>query len=121
MGLGHTLSEALRFADGEICNATLAGYRVPSTVDVPPDLATGHVANGDGPGPFGARGVGEAAIVPVGAAVGNALRAATGVDPHELPLTPERVWRLLQEAGLGPPAAPPPRARRRSGSRRRGG
>jgi CO/xanthine dehydrogenase Mo-binding subunit len=54
------------------------------------------VENGDGAGPFGAKGAGEGSLIPVSPAVGNALARLTGVRVHELPLTPERVWRALR-------------------------
>ena len=50
----------------------------------------------DGIGPFGAKGSGEGAGNPVGSAVAIAVGRAIGVIPHELPLTPERVWRLAR-------------------------
>ena len=55
------------------------------------------VENADGAGPFGAKGAGEGSLVPVSPAVGNALARLTGVRLRELPLTPERVWRALEE------------------------
>ena len=60
---------------------------VPSTV---------LIENGDGPGPGGARGMGEGGILPMAPAVANALAAGYGVRVRDLPLTPERVWRALQ-------------------------
>ena len=50
------------------------------------------------PGPFGSKGLGEGGIVAVAPAVANALYRAIGVRIKELPLTPERVWRAVQEA-----------------------
>lgn len=103
MGLGHTLSESLEMVDGIIANPSLAGYRVPTTRDLPAEVVTGHVENHDGPGPFGARGIGEATVVPVAGAVANAIRDALGVELRELPLTPERVWRALRADGSTQP------------------
>ena len=57
--------------------------------------------NGDGPGPFGAKGVGEGSLIPVSPAIANALARLAGVRLRELPLTPERVWRALRQ-GAGP-------------------
>jgi len=56
------------------------------------------VEHGDGPGPYGAKGMGEGGIVGVAPAVANALARATGVRVRDLPLTPERVWRALRDA-----------------------
>jgi CO/xanthine dehydrogenase Mo-binding subunit len=50
---------------------------------------------GHGPGPFGAKGAGEGAMVPVAAAIANAVHDATGVRITQLPLTPDRVFAAL--------------------------
>lgn len=98
MGLGHTLTESLVFEGGLLQNESLAEYRVPTLLDAPRSMIVDHVANADGPGPFGSRGAGEGAVVPVAGAVANAIRAALGAEPTELPLTPETVWRLARQA-----------------------
>jgi CO/xanthine dehydrogenase Mo-binding subunit len=56
------------------------------------------VENGDGAGPFGAKGMGEGGGIPVAPAVASAIARATGVRIRDLPLTPERVWRALRDA-----------------------
>jgi CO/xanthine dehydrogenase Mo-binding subunit len=53
----------------------------------------------DGAGPFGAKGAGEGAGNTIGSSVAAAIGRAIGVFPHELPATPERVWRLLRDRG----------------------
>jgi CO/xanthine dehydrogenase Mo-binding subunit len=95
-GLGHTLFEEMVYEGGVLLNANLVGYRVPRAEDVPPRLESVFVENGDGAGPFGAKGVGEGGLVPVSPAVANALARLTGVRLRELPMTPERVWRALR-------------------------
>jgi CO/xanthine dehydrogenase Mo-binding subunit len=52
----------------------------------------------DGAGPYGAKGAGEGAGNTVGSAVASALGRLFGAFPHELPMTPERVWRLARRA-----------------------
>jgi CO/xanthine dehydrogenase Mo-binding subunit len=96
MGLGHTLFEEMAYRDGALVNDSLADYRVPGFADLPDELLGVLVENGDGPGPFGAKGMGEGGLVPVAPAVGNALYDLTGVQVRDLPLTPERVWRALR-------------------------
>jgi len=96
-GLGHTLLEEMLYEGGQLLNANLVDYRVPRAEDLPAELQCRFVENGDGPGPFGAKGAGEGSLVPVSPAVGNALARLTGVRFRELPLTPERVWRALRE------------------------
>ena len=67
------------------------------------------VENGDGPGPYGAKGMSEGALLCVAAAVGSAVTEATGVVIRDLPLTPERVWRSIRAAreGRGVPESDP--------------
>ena len=96
-GIGHTLLEEMLYEGGQLLNANLVDYRVPRAEDLPETLQCRFVENGDGAGPFGAKGAGEGSLVPVSPAVGNALARLTGVRFRELPLTPERVWRALRE------------------------
>lgn len=103
MAIGHTFFESLEFDDGEPLNANLVEYRVPRTEDLPAEeFHTILLENGDGAGPYGAKGAGEGGIIPVSPAVANAVRRATGVRIRELPLTPERVWRALNDTGTAP-------------------
>ncbi|RYF37120.1 MAG: xanthine dehydrogenase family protein molybdopterin-binding subunit [Comamonadaceae bacterium] len=101
MGLGHTLSEEYVYEDGQVVNGTLFDYKVPTMEDVPFHVGTSLIESGDGPGPFGARGGGEGAILPVAPAVANALFQGWGIRIKDLPLTPERVWRALEAARAG--------------------
>lgn len=105
-GIGHTLFEHLAWDGGQLLNGSLADYRVPRFADVPDTVRTAFVENGDGPGPFGAKGAGEAAIVPPAAAIAAALHDATGLWANDLPLLPERIWRSLRAmAGAAAAAA----------------
>jgi CO/xanthine dehydrogenase Mo-binding subunit len=98
-GIGHTFFEQLTYENGQLVNANLIDYRVPTFADVPEAFHTVLVENGDGPGPFGVRGMAEGGILSVAPAVCNAMDRAIGVRIKDLPLTPERVWRALKEAG----------------------
>lgn len=100
-GLGNTLFEALEYENGQPLNASLVDYRVPRFTDLPALFTSTLVENSDGPGPYGAKGMGESGIVSVAPAVGNALFNATGVRIRDLPLTPERVWRALRDRRCG--------------------
>ncbi len=100
-GLGYTLFEEMIYRDGQLLNNSLVDYRVPAFEDVPDHLESILVENADGPGPYGAKGVGEGAQAAIPGAVATAL-ADAGVPVAELPLTPERVWRALRaQARLG--------------------
>ena len=97
-GLGHTLFEEMLYEDGQLLNPNLVDYKVPTFADLPDNLETMMIENHDGPGPFGAKGLGEGGIVSAAPSVANALFQATGVRIKDLPLTPERVWRALRDA-----------------------
>jgi CO/xanthine dehydrogenase Mo-binding subunit len=96
--IGHTLLEEMVYKEGQLLNPNLIDYRVPSFAHLPKDFETVLVENHNGPGPFGAKGTGEGSLLPVAAAIGNAVRQATGVRFYDLPLTPEKVWRALHAA-----------------------
>ena len=95
-GLGNALFEEMVFSDGILVNDTLLEYRVPRVQDLPHRVTSIIVENADGPGPWGAKGCGEGALAAVPAAIVGAL-ADAGVRMTELPLTPERVWRQIQD------------------------
>jgi xanthine dehydrogenase YagR molybdenum-binding subunit len=99
-GIGHTLSE-LRLHDpetGRILTTTLDAYRMPTIADVPEivcefvDEPDEHLTN------LGSKGLGEPPIIPIAAAIGNAIRDATGADVHELPISREEMLRALEAA-----------------------
>jgi CO/xanthine dehydrogenase Mo-binding subunit len=83
---------------GSLLNASMIEYRVPLVTDLPEAFSAVLVENGDGVGPFGAKGMGEGGGLPVAPAIANAVARATGVRIRELPLTPERVWAALEAA-----------------------
>ena len=86
MGLGTALFEAIDFADGQVTNANLSDYNVPSIGDLPKRF-THEIIEREG---AEVHGLGETVLPPVPAAIGNALYSL-GLDLHELPMTAERV------------------------------
>jgi len=96
MGIGHSLYEELEFNGPELINPSLVDYRVPRAEDLPREFHTVLLENRDGPGPFGSKGAGEGGTLAIAPAIANALEDATGLRIRDLPLTPERVWRALQ-------------------------
>jgi xanthine dehydrogenase molybdenum-binding subunit len=60
-----------------------------------PEIAIRLIETVDESGPFGAKGLGESGVIPVAAAVANAVKDAIGVRLTTLPLHPERVHRAL--------------------------
>jgi CO/xanthine dehydrogenase Mo-binding subunit len=97
MGFGHTFYEAYHFEGGQIVNTTLVDYKVPTFDDVPREFESILIEDGNGPGPYGAKGLGEGGIIPVAPAVANAIAWCTGARVKSLPLTPEKIWRALKE------------------------
>jgi len=95
-GIGNALFEEMSFQDGLLLNDNLLEYRIPSMEDLPIESSCIIVENGDGPGPFGAKGCGEGAFAGVIGAIATAV-ADAGVPVNALPLTPERIWRAIQE------------------------
>ena len=99
-GLGGALLEHLVYDDnGQLLTGTLADYLMPAADSFPTIRA---VALEDKPcpnNPLGAKGAGEGGIIPVGGVIANAVANALsslGVEPRELPLSPARVWELIQ-------------------------
>lgn len=97
MGLGATLHEELVYEGEQLVNSNVVDYRVPRFSDIPPRVDHILAERQDGAGPYGAKGGGEGAGNTIGGAVASAVGRAIGVFPHELPLTPERVWRLIRD------------------------
>ena len=98
MGLGHSQMEQLLLDDqGKIRNLGALDYRIPTFKDVPLELVTAAVENHDGPGPYGSKGISEGALLPTAGALGAAVAQAIGVVVRDLPLTPERIWKALQD------------------------
>ena len=86
MGLGTALLEGIVFADGQVTNANLSDYNLPAAADLPRRL-THELIERDG---AEVHGLGETALPPVPAAIGNALHSL-GLHLTELPMTPECV------------------------------
>jgi nicotinate dehydrogenase medium molybdopterin subunit len=100
MGLGFTLTEEILLKEGRIRNAGFKDYFLPTALDMPETVSLIAEAP-EATGPFGAKGVGEPALLPTTPAILNAIHAATGIRVTELPATPERLWRLLHPTGRG--------------------
>ena len=96
MGIGYTFYEDLKFKNGRVLNANFAGYRVPRSIGIP-KMNTILVETNDPEGPFGAKGMGEASLLPTSAAIANAVEDAIGVRIKELPITPDKIIKALKE------------------------
>ena len=98
-GLGAALFEELVYDGPQLVNSNLVEYRVPRAKDMPEEIITIVAERGDGVGPYGAKGGGEGTLNPIGGATAAAVGRAVGRWPDRLPLTPERVWRLMRQDG----------------------
>jgi len=96
-GMGYALTEALHWNDdGWLTTTTLADYKIPGALDVPPDIHAIVLEDPEPSHPLGAKGIGEPSLVGAAPAIANAIRAATGVRLTTLPMTPERVLDALE-------------------------
>jgi 4-hydroxybenzoyl-CoA reductase alpha subunit len=97
MGLGEALFEEVKFDEaGRVINASLGEYRIPTTLDMP-NVKTIIIESNEPNGPFGAKEVGEGAIMPTIPAILNAIYDATGVRIDELPITSERLYNAIKK------------------------
>jgi xanthine dehydrogenase molybdenum-binding subunit len=96
MGLGYALTERLVVEGGHVLTGTFMDYALLRADDMPA-LAVRLIESVDAEGPFGAKGLGESGVIPVAAAVANAVRDAIGVRFTSLPITAARVHAALRE------------------------
>jgi len=97
MSLGSALFEEMVFDNGQPINSTFLEYKPPSMEDHPQRFESVIVETPHPEGPFGAKGVGEAALGPVEPAIGNAVaNALGGIRLRVLPLRPDRVMAGLR-------------------------
>ena len=101
MGIGYTFLENMQFdKKGRPANGNFANYRLPRTMGLPP-MNSILIETNDPEGPFGAKGMGEASLLPTSAAIANAIYDAIGVRIKELPITPEKIIQGLKEQQSG--------------------
>ncbi|MCH8837578.1 MAG: xanthine dehydrogenase family protein [Candidatus Marinimicrobia bacterium] len=98
--MGWALTEDLRMTDGRVDTVNFSTYLLPTFTDMAA-VETIIIEEPEPLGPWGARGVGEPAIIPVAAAIANAVSDALGVPVDDLPITPEKVLALLDKADNG--------------------
>jgi len=97
MGLGYALAERLVVENGQVLTASFMDYAILRAEDMP-ELVVRLIESHEAEGPFGAKGLGESGVIPVSAAVANAVHDAVGVRFTELPITPARVRAALEAA-----------------------
>ncbi len=103
-GLGGAFLEHLIYdEDGQLLTGSLADYLIPAAGDFPRIRAVMLQLHPSPNNPLGVKGAGEGGTIPVGGLMANAIAAALsslGVEPHELPLSPARIWKLIEEAKI---------------------
>ena len=95
-GLGFALTEDTQIDEGVVRTNNFTTYIIPTIFDIP-EIQVDPVETYETIGPFGAKGLGEIGIIPVGSVVANAIYDATGARVYALPATPERVYTAIQE------------------------
>ena len=95
--LGTVLYEELKLKDGKVLNNSFVDYKIPTIDNAPETFIAMGVEHPEETGPYGARGIGEPAMVPGAPAIANAIYNATGCRFTEMPITPERMLKALQE------------------------
>ena len=102
-GIGGTMLEELVYnEDGQLLTTTLLDYPLPSSMEIPPVESIITEYSPSPLNPLGVKGAGEGGIVACGAALANAVSHALsslGIQIKDLPLTPDRLRRLVREAG----------------------
>jgi CO/xanthine dehydrogenase Mo-binding subunit len=101
MGIGYGLTEEIKVQQGFLKTRSLGEYMIPTSMDVPridPHIVEVPVSRG----PYGAKGVGEPALIPTTPAMLNAIADAVDVRVTELPANLENLHRLIREKGEGP-------------------
>jgi carbon-monoxide dehydrogenase large subunit len=109
-GLGGVFLEHLAYdTEGQLLTGSLADY-LPPTADGFPAIEVHALGNHPSPhNPLGAKGAGEGGIIPVGGVIANAVASALsafGVQPTALPLSPSRLWTLIDQSRRDAATAP---------------
>ncbi len=100
MGLGEALMEESAFRKGLHKMPSMLDYKSPTTLDTP-DIETILVETIDPEGPYGAKEAGQGPLLPVPPAIANAVFDAIGVRIDEVPITPEKVLKAIEERDKG--------------------
>jgi 4-hydroxybenzoyl-CoA reductase subunit alpha len=95
MGMGQAMSEETAYHEGLLVTGNMLDYRVPTIEDSPP-IEVGIVESNDPHGPFGAKEAGEGSLAAFLPALTNAIADAIGVRFNDLPVTPDRVFAVLE-------------------------
>jgi CO/xanthine dehydrogenase Mo-binding subunit len=95
-GIGQAMFEEIAYDNGQLINPNLVDYILPSLGDMPAVIDPICVEVPDRNGPFGAKGIGESALIPVAPAIANAIYDAVGVRIKDLPIKAEKIYLALE-------------------------
>ncbi|MFC1879078.1 xanthine dehydrogenase family protein molybdopterin-binding subunit, partial [Chloroflexota bacterium] len=99
-GLSSALFESLILKDGVLQNPSFVDYRIATSTDIPENIEAIIVEVPQDDGPWGARGIGEHAMVPTIPAIANAIYDAVGIRMQGPPFTSEKIFLAMLEAGI---------------------
>jgi CO/xanthine dehydrogenase Mo-binding subunit len=96
-GLGTAICERYIYdKNGILMNPNFTDNKIPTSMDLPLEVAAIAVETPQIDGPYGARGIAEHSMISVAAALGNAIKNATGAELTHMPIRAEDVWRALK-------------------------
>ncbi|HEV8721805.1 MAG TPA: xanthine dehydrogenase family protein molybdopterin-binding subunit [Candidatus Binatia bacterium] len=96
-GIGQAMFEEIAYDNGQLINPNLIDYVLPSLGDMPSVIDPIAIEIPHKDGPFGAKGIGESALIPVAPAIANAIYDAVGVRIKDLPIKAEKIYLGLQQ------------------------
>jgi len=102
MGIGEALMEEQVFRKNLHKHPSMLDYKSPTTLETP-EIHTILVETDDPEGPFGAKEAGQGPLLPVIPAIANAIHHAVGIRIDEVPITPDKILKALEEKRLGRP------------------
>ena len=95
-GMGQAMFEEIAYDNGQLINPNLVDYVLPSLGDMPAVIDSISIEIPHRNGPFGAKGIGESALIPVAPAIANAIYDAVGVRIKDLPIKAEKIYLGLE-------------------------
>lgn len=99
-GMSTALFESLQLKEGKLQNSSFVDYRIATSADAPLNIQTIIVETAQDDGPWGARGIGEHALVPTVPAIANAIYDAVGIRPGAPPFSSEKIYLAMLDAGV---------------------
>ena len=96
-GMGQAMFEEIAYDNGQLINPNLVDYVLPSLGDMPAVIDSIAIEIPHRNGPFGAKGIGESALIPVAPAIANAIYDAVGVRIKDLPIKAEKIYLGLED------------------------